>query len=403
VTRIRPESVGFTLLLGALAAIPPLSIDMGLPAFPALERELGASSAGAGLTLSLFLAGFACAQLLLGPLADRFGRRPVLLAGLSLYAVAGLLCAAAPSIGALIGLRLVQGGCAASGTVMAFAIVRDVFSGPAARTRLSYVTMVLGVAPIIAPTLGSWVLWLVGWRGIYGFLGLAGAALATAVALGLSETRRPAAVHSGARAGFARMLGHRRAMAYAATNALNFGALFAFVSGSPMVLMDTLGVSAGTYGLLFALTSGGIMAGALTNGRLSARRASMRLPFRAALLVSLAAASVLAVAMGLGARSLAVLMPLLVLHMVCRGIVGPNATHGALEPMGANAGVAAAVMGCLQMATGSLCSGAVALLLPVFGPAAMAGTMAAAAAGALLASRIAESALPSAAAQMHGE
>jgi DHA1 family bicyclomycin/chloramphenicol resistance-like MFS transporter len=147
---IRPKSVGFTVLLGALAALPPLSIDMGLPAFPPLEQDLGASPAGAGLTLSVFMAGFSVSQLLLGPLSDRYGRRPVLLAGLLFYAAAGFLCAIAPSIETLIGLRLVEGACAASGTVMAFAITRDLFDGAAARQRLSYVSMVLAVAPVIA-------------------------------------------------------------------------------------------------------------------------------------------------------------------------------------------------------------------------------------------------------------
>jgi DHA1 family bicyclomycin/chloramphenicol resistance-like MFS transporter len=388
--RIRPETFGFTILLGAMTALPPLSIDMGLPAFPALERELGASAAGAGLTLSVFLAGFACAQLLLGPLSDRYGRRPVLLAGLLLYALAGFLCAAAPSIAALIAFRLLAGACAAAGTVLAFAIVRDLFSGAAARVRLSHVSMVLSVAPMIAPTLGSWALLLGGWRAIYGFLGAAGIVLLVAVAIGLPETRRPSAGGPGVLGGFRRMLTHRPAIAFALVNACNFGALFAYVSGSPLVLMGALGVSAPFYGLLFAITSGGILTGSWINGRISARGIAPRLPLAISLAVSLAATVGLVLVTLLGVASLATLMPLLVAHMLCRGVVGPNATHGALEPMGEMAGLASAVLGFLMMTVGAISSGLMALLYPPLGPAAMALTMAGFAGLALLAWLVAE-------------
>ena len=384
---IRPQSVGFTFLLGALAALPPLSIDMGLPAFPALEHDLGTSAPGAGLTLSLFMAGFSMSQLVLGPLSDRLGRRPVLLAGLLLYAVAGLLCAAAPTITALIGLRLVEGACAASGTVMAFAMTRDLFGGAAARQRLSYVAMVLSVAPVIAPTLGGWALTIGGWRAIYGFLGLAGAALLAVVALGLAETRRPAPAGAGIGVldGFARVLGHRRAIGYALTNAMGFGALFAYVSGSPLVLMGTLGVSAPVYGGLFAITSGGIMAGAWLNSQVARDAAASRRALALALAASLLSALGLLLVIGLGLATVATLLPFLVVHSFSRGITAPNATHGALEPMGEIAGVASAVVGFAQMATGAVSSAVVALLFPVFGPAAMALVMVAFSAAAVTA------------------
>ncbi len=401
--RIRPESFAFTLLLGALAAIPPLSIDMALPAFPVLEHDLAASSGGAGLTLSLFLAGFACAQLVLGPLSDRYGRRKVLLAGLSLYAVSGALCAASPGITSLIVLRLVQGMCAASGTVMAVAMVRDVFEGAAARTRLSYVSTVLTIAPIIAPTLGSWMLFLAGWRGIFLFLGLAGVALTAAVALLLPETHtpHPAGARPGLLSGFARMLRHRQAIAYAACQGLSFGGSFAFVSGTPLVLLGTLGVSPGTYGLLFAITSSGILIGALTNARLSRRGVRMQVPFAVALCIALLSALAIGAVTWAGALSVAVLMPLAVVHMLCRGLAGPNAAHGALEPMGGNAGAASAVLGFLQMAMGALSSALVAALFPLLGPVAMPLLMSLCAAGALGAWWVAQAPLPAGEVQRH--
>jgi DHA1 family bicyclomycin/chloramphenicol resistance-like MFS transporter len=372
---IRPASVAFTVLLGSLAALPPLSIDMGLPAFPALERDLGSSAAGAGLTLSLFMAGFAAAQLVLGPLSDRFGRRPVLLGGLFLYAVAGLACSAAPSIEVLIGLRLIEGACAASGTVMAFAITRDLFEGTAARQRLSYVAMVLSVAPVIAPSLGSAALLFGGWRAIFLCLGLAGGALAVAVFFGLAETRQRQATGIGVLGAFARMLGHRRAFSYALTNAMGFGSLFAYVSGSPLVLMGTLGVSAPTYALLFAMISGGLVVGAWVNSRVAKSAARSHRALAAALAASLASAALLLLLIGAGRATLGTLLPLLLLHAFCRGISSPNATHGALEPMGEIAGVASAVVGFAQMATGAVSSALVAVLFPIVGAAAMAATM----------------------------
>ncbi|WP_243146759.1 MFS transporter [Scytonema sp. UIC 10036] len=139
--RIRPESLGFTILLGALTALPPLSIDMGLPAFPTISASLGASPGAVGLTLSLFMVGFAIAQLAFGPLSDRYGRKPILLIGCGIFALAGAACATTPSIGTLIAWRLVQGAGAGAGMVMTLAIVRDLFEGAAARAQLSYVML----------------------------------------------------------------------------------------------------------------------------------------------------------------------------------------------------------------------------------------------------------------------
>ncbi len=393
--RVRPESIGFTVLLGALAALPPLSIDMGLPAFPALERHFGASALGAGLTLSVFMAGFSVSQLVLGPLSDRIGRRPVLLGGLALYGLAGLLCTAAPTIAVLIACRVVQGACAASGTVMAFAMVRDLLTGAAARTKLSYVTMVLSVAPVIAPTLGGWLLLLGGWRGIYGFLGGGGLLLLAVVAACVTETRPLPVRRVGVLNNFRLMLGHRTAMAYAVVNALSFGSIFAYVSGSSLLLMSAFHLSAQVYGLLFAITAGGIMVGTWVNGHLSVSGVPPRRPLALALVLALASAVALMLVIVVGPFTLATLVPLLVVHMFCRGISAPSAAYATLEPMGAIAGLASAVLGFMQMATGALSSAAVAVLFPVFGPMAMTLIMMLCAGGALVAFWVAG--LPSAA------
>ena len=163
---LRPQSLAFTFLIGALAALPPLSIDLGLPALNLLESSLGASHTQAALTLSLFLVGFGLSQLVMGPLSDRHGRRPVMLAGMTLYALAGLGCALSTSIEALLAFRLLAGIGAAGGTTLAMAVVRDSFEGQAGRIKMSQVSMVITIAPIIAPTLGGLLLFH-DWRVIY--------------------------------------------------------------------------------------------------------------------------------------------------------------------------------------------------------------------------------------------
>jgi DHA1 family bicyclomycin/chloramphenicol resistance-like MFS transporter len=189
---LRTHSVAFTLLIGALAALPPLSIDLGLPALTLLQASLGATPTGAALTLSLFLAGFGASQLVMGPLSDRYGRRPVMLTGMVLYAASGLGCALAPSIEVLLALRLLEGVGAAGGTTLAMAMVRDCFEGQAGRIKMSQVTMVITIAPIIAPTLGGLLLLAFdSWRVIYATLALCGTALALAVWQGLAESRPP--------------------------------------------------------------------------------------------------------------------------------------------------------------------------------------------------------------------
>lgn len=367
--RFRPGSAGFTLLLGALTALPPLAIDMGLPALSLIQASLGASAGEATLTLSIFLAGYGSAQLVVGPLSDRFGRRPVMLAGLSLFTLAGIGCALAPSILLLLAFRLAAGIGAAGSTTLAFAIVRDVFSGQAARVQISTVTTVTSVGPMIAPTIGGLMLLLGGWRFIYSTLAVAGGILVTLVWLGLAETR-PAA--RGAALGMVRryaiVLREPRIVGFVLVNALCFAGLFAFIAVSSVVLIDGMGASVALFGLLFALTSGGILAGNSFNTMLARRNVRQERPLAIGLWLAPVGA---AVASGLllgGIVGLATFVPFIVLNGFCRGMIGPNATHAALEPLPAHAGAASALLGCTQMLVGALAGALVAALLPPLGP-----------------------------------
>ena len=301
--------------------------------------------------------GFALAQLLFGPLSDRYGRKPVLIVGIGLFALAGAGCASAPSISTLIVLRLVQGAGAGAGMVMTLAIVRDLFDGSIALTQLSYVNLVMSVAPMIAPTIGSTILVIAGWRAIYGMLAVGGFLLLLSVALGLGETlaRRDLDAIKPRRLmkNYGRILSNPICLGYALVNAFNFGCMFAYVAGSPLVMLKVFGVSTTTYGWLFASTAFGIMAGSFLNGRLSMRG----VPPSRLITVGLVTAVISSIALVLvsisGAAQIITLMPLLVLNTFCRGIISPNAMHGAIQPVPESAGVAAAIVGFLQMLGGA--------------------------------------------------
>ena len=378
--RIRPKSVGFTLLLGALAALPPLAIDMGLPALTALGASLKAPPAATGLTLSLFMAGFALAQLVFGPFSDRYGRRPILLMGCGVFALADVMCTIAPSINALITWRFIAGAGAGAAAVLEMAIVRDLFEGAAARAQFSYINLVMSIAPMIAPTIGGWVLTMADWRAIYGLLAAGGFVLVITIASGFGESipRRDQNALAPRRLinNYLRVLGNRICVGYALVNGLSFGCLFAYVAGSPLVMIHVLGVSTAVYGWFFASTALGIMAGSFLNGRLSVRG----VPPSRLLKVGLALAVVSAVALVLVSIGndvrIATLMPLLVLNTFCFGLIAPNAKHGALQPLPEVAGVAAAVLGFTQMLLGgTVASALVAFLYDGHTATAMTGVM----------------------------
>lgn len=372
--RLRPGSPGFTALLGALAALPPLSIDLNLPALPGLAASFGAAPEAAAATLSAFMAGFALAQLVHGPASDRFGRRPVLLLGLAVYAAAGLACALAPTLGALVAWRAVQGAGAGAGLVLARAVVRDLFPDPArARAQFSYMNAVTQVAPVVAPLLGSLLLALVGgaWRPIFAVLAVSGAALLAAVWAGLGEsapTTDPAALRPARLlANYRRFLGTRECLGNALVAGCTFGCLFAYVSGSPLVFVAALGLAPAAYAATFAGVGACIIAGSFAAASLARRGVAPRRVVRFALAAACAGCATAAVALSgvVPVRAVPMLVPSLGLVAFCFGLVMPAAVQGALQPVPDMAGAAAAVLGCLQMLGGAASS---ALVGALFGP-----------------------------------
>ena len=376
---IRPETMGFTVVLGLLAALPSLSIDISQPSLLAIQTQFSASSRTVGLTITLFMVGFALGQFAAGPLSDRHGRRPILLAGLSAYTLAAVGCALASSAVALVAWRLLQGVAAGACAVLAFTMIRDLFEGDSARAKRSYVTVVFGLAPMLAPAFGAWVLGSVGWRPVYVILAAAGALLLAAVAVGVAESRplpdadaAPPRFHAGYRS----VLANRRFVGLAAVNALSFGMGFAYIAGSPQVLMGDMHLSPSAYGLVFACTAAALTTGAWVSGRSAGLGIGPRGLLWVSLVMAAASAVALAVLLAIDVASVMLLLPLLVLNLFCRGLIAPNAQHMALEPMQERAGTAAATVGVMQILTGALASAMVAVLMPYIGPSGMTAVMA---------------------------
>ena len=367
------------MLLGSLGALPPLSIDMALPALGEIGSSYGVSGAQAAWTLSLFMAGFAIAQLVFGPFSERYGRRPILLVGVTLFALAGFAAALAHSFALLLIARFVEGCGAGAGMAMNFAIIRDLFEGSKARTRLAYVGMVTNLAPMTAPALGSAMLTVAPWRAIYLTLGLAGLALLATIVLGLDEShmkKDPEAL-SPRRfiGGYARILATPAAIGNALIVAANFGCMFAYISGSADLMMRQLGLPAFAYSVTFAMTSGGILVGSYISSQFSRRHLPAMIPMTVGFSLSLAAALLL-VALTLGnAVSVALFLPLFIIASMSFGLVAPNAIHGALHPLPQLAGVMGATIGFLQMAGASLASALVAHFGMSHGALAMTATM----------------------------
>ena len=354
------------LVLGALIALGPLTIDMYLPAFPALAEELGASDSATQLTLTGMLAGLAVGQLVIGPLSDAFGRRRPLLVGLVAHALASVLCAVAPSIEILAAVRVLQGFSGAAISVVAMAVVRDLFDGVEVARVISRLMLVIGLAPILAPSLGAVILQWTSWRGIFGVLAVAALVLVVVAALGLRETLPPERRRT-ARVGdilstYRSLLADRTFVALVLMGGLMMSTIFAYVSGSSFVLQDGFGLSEQTFGLVFGLNSIGLTIFSQINPMLL-RRWRVVDVLTGALAVSVSAAAVLLVVglTGWGGL-LAVLVPLAVI-VSAAGLSLPNTPALALTRHGEAAATAAALLGCAQFGIGAL----VAPLVGAFG------------------------------------
>ncbi len=357
--RRRPaaDGWGIGILLAALVALGPLSTDFYLPALPAIGRAFAADMATTQLTLSVFLAGFAVGQLVYGPLSDRFGRRPLILAGIGLYLVASVACALAPSVEALIAWRFVQAVGACAGPVLARAVVRDVHAPAAAARVLAYIAMAMALAPALGPILGGLMTVWFGWRSTFWALVAVAAVLLVAVLGRLDETnhrRDPTAIRPRRiLANYRRLLGHRRYLGYVGVVAAAYSGIFAFISGSSFLLIDTLGLSPDRFGLCFGAIVVGYMVGSLLSGRLSVRLGIDRMIAWGAATALAGGGVMLILALALPPGVFVTIGPFFV-FMIGAGLILPNGMAGAVGPFPEMAGAASSLLGFCQMTAGAL-------------------------------------------------
>jgi len=384
--RIAPASFAFTVLLGLFAALPAMSVDLSAPALALLPEALGTTRTIAGLSLSLFMVGFALGQLGGGNWSDGHGRRPVLLGGLLCFTIAGLACAVSVSGEMLALSRLVQGCGAGACFVISFAMVQDLFKGDAARVKRSLVATIFSGVPMCAPALGSVLIDLFGWRSVHWTLAAAGGLLMAVAWVGVAESRstgldRPAQINPGTAVplwddpGFMRI---------ALTNALSYGAIFAYIAGSPVVIIGQMGLSNITFAVVFACTAAALAAGSWSSGLLSQRGVGATTLLKSSLMAAAGATTVLAAASLFRIASGAILIPLVMAILFARGIIAPNLQHLAIERQHERAGAVSAAVGVSQLLLGALASAVVAVLLQFFGPSAVAVPMALLAVAALV-------------------
>lgn len=347
------------LILGLLSAIGPFSIDMYLPGFPVIAEKLGTSVDRVAYSLSSFFIGVCVGQLLCGPLLDRFGRKRPLVVGLVLYVAASLACSFVESVEALIAFRFVQAlGCCVA-MVAPGAIVRDVFPVTENARIFSLLILILGVSPILAPTVGSFLVAGLGWASVFVVLAVLGALILLLVVLKLPESKgadpsvslRPGPIVSG----FGRVMREPQFATYAFAGAVASAGLFAYLAGSPFVFMELFGVSEQAYGWIFALIAAGLIGCSQLNNVILKKYNSAQV-IRMVLILQSSIGVLLAVGTAAGVLGLYGTIFLMFLFLSFQGFTFPNSAALAMAPFTTGAGSASALMGALQMAFGALAS-----------------------------------------------
>lgn len=340
------------LLITACLMLQPLSTDLYLASLPGLASDFAVPAVTVQLTLSLFVLGFGSAQLVIGPLSDRFGRRPVLLWGLALYLAATLLCGIAASIQALIAARFLQALGACSGVVIARAIVRDAYAPEHGAKVIARSSSWLSLAPLIGPILGAYLQVAFGWRAAFAALALFAACLLAICLWRLPETnlrRDPRATDwSGLAANYRIVLGNAAFWAYALPGAFSYGAVFAFISGSSLALIQVLQVPTAWFGYCFAFGVSGYLLGTILCRRLLDAFGS-QVAFRIGTTTSMAAGLLFLLLVTAGLAHWSLVLAAMFLMMGAHGINFPVAQASALSPFTHQAGTAAGLAGALNM------------------------------------------------------
>lgn len=363
---LRPDTFALTALLAALTAIGPLSIDMYLPSLPDIAGGLAASTAQVQLTISAYLIGFAFGQILYGPISDRHGRKPVLLAALGLFAAASLICMLSTSIDMLIASRALQAFGGSGCIMLARAIVRDLYSGSRAGRELSVMGSVMALAPVIAPMVGGVLQTAFGWRAIFVVLVIAGACGMTTIWLVLPETLKQRAVEPVSPASMLRSYSvvsrNPAYLAYMGLATGSFAGLFAWISGASVVLQNLYGLSPLHFGIAFALSSVGYLTGTNVATRLVMKIGLDRtIGFGCCALAVGGLGMVASVAFGL-TSVVSLVLPVAV-YLAGLGMVLPQSIAGAITPFPERAGAASALFGFMQQSVAAICGATVGVLL----------------------------------------
>lgn len=352
----RRRRIAIIITLGMLTALGPFTIDLYLPSFPALKADLGITDAQVQLTLSATTLGFALGQLIVGPLSDRLGRRVPLIVSTALHVTASVLVAIAPTVEFLTAMRTLQGIGASGGAVVAMAMARDLFGGRQLVVMLSRLALVSGLAPIIAPIVGSWMVSFMPWRGVFWALAVYGALVIVLVTIMTVETRPPSERTTGGLGPLARayrmVFTDRLSLAAIITAMFSFGALFSYVSSSSVLLQEVYGLSPSGFGAVFAICSFGVFLGVQLGSRLGQKWGSQWVLALSTSLMVLAGFAVLLV--DLADVGYLPLVPSLWILTFGFGLTMPNAQILLLHNHRERSGTAASVFGAMMQVTGSV-------------------------------------------------
>lgn len=374
----KKQATAIIFILGGVSMIGPFTTDMYLPGFSAIAEGLDALVPEVGYSLSSYFAGICIGQLMHGPLIDRFGRRNPLLIFLSIYVVMSLACSWTNSIEGLIIFRFFQAFAASCGMVVNRAVVRDLFPPGETAKVFSKLILVMGVAPIIAPTVGGFVVEDWGWRAVFWVLAAIGAIVLAAVSWSLPESKAPDKNVSlrlmAVMRNYGKTLVNPLFLPFVLAGAMNTGGLFAYISGSSYVYIDLYGLDVKTFGWIFGGNAACFILGSQIN-RVFLKYSESHKVIIPMVIFQLLNATILVVLILLGNITLPVLVVLIGFYTLCLGMVGPNALALALSPFTENVGIASAALGSVQMGMGALASALVSLLANGT-PLPMAGVMA---------------------------